>query len=183
MTTHTEYRTTLELRKARIEKALIILAARKANRHTCEVDIEGAVRKLQMAVKLYVRQCIDDGADIYDDLAGVSNDMQLQIVEGVDEIRAYFAAHLLCEDLSNLNLTQLHRLRRAVPQWFKRSILLSYCLYPGRWYRLQTTIEREIELQSLTRCVKCGEWFETPDDYENHLVYRNNRAHEIQECS
>jgi hypothetical protein len=184
MTTHTEHRTTIELRKARIERALITLASRKANRYTYEVNIESAERKLQRAVKMYVRQCIDDGADIYDDLAGISNDLQLKITERADEIRAYFAAHLLCEDLSSLNLMQLHRLHRAVVQWCKKSVLLlSSPCDVGRWYRLQTTIEREIELQSMTRCEKCGEWFETSDDYENHRVYRNDRTHEIWECS
>lgn len=157
--------TSMALRKTRGEWALIQLAGR-------EHDTEG-IRHLQNRIKQYMQQCIDDNSDLYATMFGEDDETLLTIIEGVDEIRAYFAAHYMCDDLSMMSLEDLERMRNAVFGWCVRSLILvpNVTGFPSRWHRRLSDIEVEIEIQNYTICPNCREHFSTKDDYYAHFKY------------
>jgi len=155
----------IELRKRPIEGALIALATAKANeKYRHSVNIEGAVRRLQSSVKLYVTQCIEDDAEDYRALQGLNTSELLSVVSGYDEIRAYFATNLLCQDLDGLTQDELTRLWNMVEIWKRRYNLLSTQLW-GFWYSQSSKLKKHRD--ELLTCY-CGQTFNSFWELERH---------------
>jgi hypothetical protein len=86
----------------------------------------------------YVNRCIERGEGIYDELSRLDTGALLAVAAADDEIRAYVAAYLLCEDLEILEIGQLETLVDVCNNWYKSSVLLNSWQdrFPAFWFRL-----------------------------------------------